>query len=113
VIAAKPLTERLQVIEDAEARLCGSTRAVLVGNRVAEADQQALLVTLHDRPAQPARGLFAGLSEAPQHLGLILCVEALQVRLGVKQVIATDKDGHLAVLGLAHPVPGRRRRHGL
>src|SRR4029077_13246381 len=86
---------------------------VLVSNRVAEADQQALLVTLHDRPAQPARGLIAGLLEAPQHLGLVLGVEALQIRLGVKEVTATDKDGNLAVLGLARPAPGRGRGHGL
>src|SRR5262249_25169392 len=111
VFAAKPLTERFQVIEEAEARLCGSARAVLVSNRVAEADQQALLVTLHDRPAQPARGLIAGLLEAPQHLGLVLGVEALPARLGSKQVTAIDQDGHLAALGLAGPAPGRGRRH--
>src|SRR5262249_14227229 len=38
VFAAKPLAEGFHVIEDAEARLCGSDRAVLVSNRVAEAD---------------------------------------------------------------------------
>src|SRR5262249_30576133 len=65
VFVAKLLTEDFQVIEDAEARLCGSARAVLVSNRVAEANQKALLVTLHDRPAQPACSLIAGLLEAP------------------------------------------------
>src|SRR5262249_12070491 len=113
VFAAKPLAEGFQVLEEAEARLCGPARAVLVSNRVAEADQQALLVTLHDRPAQPARGLIAGLLEAPQHPGLVLGVEALQVRLGVEQVTAPDKAGALAAVGLAGAAPGRGRRYGL
>ena len=59
-----------------------------------------------------SRRLIAGLLETPQHLGLVLGVEALQIRLGVKQVTATDKDGNLAVLGLAGAAPRRGRRHG-
>ena len=75
VLAAEPLAEGLQVLEDAEAGPCGAACGVLVGHRVAEARQQPLLVALHDRPVERPHGLLAGLLEGPQHLGLILRVE--------------------------------------
>ena len=112
VFAAEPLAEGLHVLEDAEAGPCGAACGVLVGHRVAEARQQPLLVALHDRPVEPAHGLLAGLLEGPQHLGLVLRVEVLQVRLGLEQVAAADQDGHLAALGLAGAAAGRGRRRG-
>ena len=112
VFAAEPLAEGLQVLEDAEAGQRGAACGVLVGHRVAEAGQQPLLVALHDRPVEPANGLLAGLLEGPQHLGLVLRVEVLQVRLGLEQVAAADQDGHLPALGLAGAAAGRGRRRG-
>ena len=112
VFAAEPLAEGVQVLEDAEAGPRGAVRGVLVGHRVAEAGQQPLLVALHDRPVELAHRLLAGLLERPQHLGLVLRVEVLQIRLGLEQVAAADQDGHLAALGLAGAAAGgcRRRR---
>ena len=40
---------------------------------------------------QPARRVLEG----PQHPGLVLGVEVLQVRLGLEQAAAADQDGHL------------------
>ena len=94
----------------AEAGPRGAVCGVLVGHRVAEAGQQPLLVALHDRPVEPAHGLLAGLLEGPQHLGLVLRVEVLQIRLGLEQVAAADQDGHLPALGLAGAAAGRGRR---
>ena len=110
--AAEPLAQGLQVLQEAEAGQGGAACGVLVGHRVAEAGQQPLLVALHDRPIESENGLLAGLLEGPQHLGLVLGVEVLQVRLGFEQAAAADQDGHLPALGLAGAAAGGGRHRG-
>jgi len=110
VFALEPITERLHVLEHVEARVCGAACSVLVCHRVAEACQQALLVALHDSAAEPMNCLRAFLLESVLHFHLVLCVQPFQIRLGLKQVAATDQDGHLATFGGLRAPAGRRRR---
>src|SRR5439155_9514753 len=84
---------------------------ILVSHRVAEARQQPLLVTLHDRPIEVPNRLSARLLESQHDLRLILRVEA-QVRFRLKEIAATDQDGHLATFGLAGAAAVRPWREG-
>ena len=111
--AAKLFAQAVQCREEAEADTRGAACAVLVSDRVAEARQQPLLVTLHDRAVEPEHDLLAGALEGPQHVGLVLRLEVPQIGIGLEEVAAADQDGHLPALSLAGATPGGGRRVGV
>jgi hypothetical protein len=104
-LTSQPLAQGFHVLQEAQAGSCGAACAILESNRITEAHQQTLLVTLHDGPFKPLHSVLAGLLEGAQHLGLILRFE-LQIRLGLEQAAAANQDGHLAAFGLAGAAPG-------
>ena len=109
---AEALAQRLQALQEAEAGQGGAVCGVFVGHRVAEAGQQPLLAALHDGPIESVNCLLAEQLEGSQHLGLVLGVEVLQVRLGFEHAATANQDGYLPALGFLGAASGGGRHRG-
>ena len=93
--------DRLEILDDAKAGCRGAPGRVLVGDRIAEARQQAVLVAFHDDAVQALHRSLAGLLERPEHAGLIFSVQLFQEQIGREQAAAAGEYRHLTPFGLA------------
>ena len=90
------VAERLQVVEHAQASLCGPLGSVLTGNWVAKTHHEPLVVVLDDGAVKSVCHRLARKPKARQRPGLVLRVEVLLVGIGHKQFASTDQDRDLA-----------------